>query len=119
MVDAAGEVVGEVKTVRGRALHIDAPWRPDYWLRDEAVAAVTDGVCWLAVTSRELGPYRVDDPDATISPHDGYAPGYQPSGVGPVRAEDDHTGQQPAEFRTAGLGGAPVEEVPGVRIERG
>ncbi len=85
MVDAAGEVVGEVKTVRGRALHIDAPWRPDYWLRDEAVAAVTDGVCWLAVTSRELGPYRVDDPDATISPHDGPRLSAERGGAGASR----------------------------------
>ncbi len=115
VVDADGEQVGQIKELRGRYLLIDAPLQPDFWLQDGAVAGAEGASCRLRLRTGDLDPYKTGDPDQTISPHDGYAPGYKPSGVGPVRAADNHTGQQPAEFRTAGLGAAPVEETPGVR----
>lgn len=61
---ADGQKIGAVKEVQGRSFKVNAPVRPDFWLRTGAIGMAGNGRVDLAVTADRLDDAKVDMPDA-------------------------------------------------------
>ena len=58
-----GEEIGTVKAVVGDSFHVDAPMRPDFWLKRVDVQAFNTERVTLAFPKERLGDHKVDGPD--------------------------------------------------------
>lgn len=59
---ADGDQIGEVKEVRGESFKIDAPMRPDYWLRRDCVLSFSIERVTLSCGKDKLDDYKVAAP---------------------------------------------------------
>jgi hypothetical protein len=59
---ADGDKLGTVKQIQGVSFKVDAPMRPDYWLRTALIATVGADRVELAVPKDQLGDYQLDEP---------------------------------------------------------
>lgn len=58
-----GSHTGKVKEVRGRFFKVDAPFQPDYWLRDDHVASATPSDVRLAFAEDRINDHKLGDPE--------------------------------------------------------
>lgn len=78
-----GAALGHVKVLSEHHFKVDAPWRPDYWLRYADVAAVGPEGVTIAVDKDHLSGVLVGDPEFDKSPWAGMgiAPAPPPDNV--------------------------------------
>jgi hypothetical protein len=56
-----GDELGEVKEVQGEAFKVDAPWKPDYWLRtDDVLSVIPEERVTVDIDSDSLDRYKLD-----------------------------------------------------------
>ncbi len=78
-----GAAIGHVKALSERHFKVDAPWRPDYWLRYADLVAVSLEGITIAVDKDRLSGLLVGDPEFDKSPGAGMrtAPAPPPDNV--------------------------------------
>jgi hypothetical protein len=65
VIAADGKKLGTVKESDGQYFKVNVPWRRDYWLTCDEVVSADEGVARLAISSYEVGDYKLPKPGAS------------------------------------------------------